>query len=210
MGGNAEMDKTSQHFAPAANNMDKYNAYQENFKKYNTAMKHEFYLEALWILYAMAEDRTSAFLYHLGFTNGKVRSKVCKRISEDARSIFRIEKGRNYGLDSLGGKTRNIMALLEWVQTETQENESDFKKAVREKFSAFGELSVLRETVSKLDAWRGKRNELAHGLLTKDYAVVSQHLKTLVEDAHKTVRDFDGAVRKIKKGKNIRTKLNLQ
>ena len=73
-------------------NKEKGVSYKENFKRYNKAKASEFYLECLWILYAMLEDRSSAFLYYLGFTKSSNRNSVTtsKKIKPQVRQILNI------------------------------------------------------------------------------------------------------------------------
>ena len=76
-----------------ADNQEKGLSYKENFKRYKKAKASEFYLECIWILYAMIEDRTSSFLYYIGFTSEKNRSSVTgtKKIKKEIRKvIFKI------------------------------------------------------------------------------------------------------------------------
>ncbi len=58
---------------------DKQRTYQNNMQRYNAAMKHGFYFEALLIDYAMLEDRTRAFLYHIGCLSNREDRKPCKK-----------------------------------------------------------------------------------------------------------------------------------
>ena len=47
-------------------NNQKYNNYREQFKRLDRSLKNEFYLEALFIEYAIIEDRTESVLKHAG------------------------------------------------------------------------------------------------------------------------------------------------
>lgn len=109
-------------------------SYKENFKRYNKAKASGFYLECLWILYAMIEDRTSAFLYYIGFTSEKKRSSVTgsKKIKKDIRDILKIEKeGQNikYKFDSISGKFSRIKEILSWRKKE-HEASTEYQKAL--------------------------------------------------------------------------------
>lgn len=46
---------------------EKYFNYKEQFERLNRAMRNEFYLEAIFIEYAILEDRTKSVLEHGGF-----------------------------------------------------------------------------------------------------------------------------------------------
>ena len=45
---------------------EKYRNYKEQFERLNKALKNEFYLEAIFIEYAILEDRTESVLRHAG------------------------------------------------------------------------------------------------------------------------------------------------
>ena len=47
-------------------NMQKYENYKEQFKRLNKAMNYQFYLEAMFIAYAIIEDRTESIIRHAG------------------------------------------------------------------------------------------------------------------------------------------------
>jgi len=47
-------------------NMEKYRNYAELFPRLGDAVEKEFYLEAIFIAYAIVEDRTESLLRHLG------------------------------------------------------------------------------------------------------------------------------------------------
>ena len=47
-------------------NIQKYENYREQFKRLNRAMKEQFYLEAIFISYAILEDRTESILRYEG------------------------------------------------------------------------------------------------------------------------------------------------
>ena len=48
------------------NNMQKYKNYKEQFKRLKKAFDYEFYMEAIFIEYAIMEDRTEAILRYEG------------------------------------------------------------------------------------------------------------------------------------------------
>lgn len=70
-----------------ADNIEKGLSYKENFKRNNKAKASVFHLECLWILYAILEDRTSAFLYYLGFTSDEKRSSATGRKKSSSRFV---------------------------------------------------------------------------------------------------------------------------
>lgn len=80
-------------------NMQKYENYKEQFKRLNKAMNNRFYLEAIFISYAIMEDRTESILRHAGkweqcvkrSRNGApgIHSKInsIKKLAEQKKSL---------------------------------------------------------------------------------------------------------------------------
>ena len=58
-----EPDKRGRSAVPA-DNMQKYENYKEQFKRLNRALASGFSLEAIFISYAILEDRTESILRH--------------------------------------------------------------------------------------------------------------------------------------------------
>lgn len=79
-------------------NMQKYENYKEQFKRLNMAMSHNFYLEAIFICYAIMEDRTESILRHAdewekfenkskGFVTIKAKINRIKKLAEQRGTI---------------------------------------------------------------------------------------------------------------------------
>lgn len=195
-----------------ADNTEKGLSYKENFKRYNKAKASEFYLECLWILYAMLEDRTSAFLYYLGFTSDKKRSSATgsKKIKQQVRQILQMtENNAKYKFDTISGKLSRIAEVITWSKTVDGEI-SDYQIAVK---NAVNIISDNEDFISALaylnDEWRDKRNQLTHSLFNKDPDTVITELKSLIEKGYIAVRVFDNAVAQLKKEK-IRNQFKIQ
>ena len=204
---------TSNNLIPiVSSNQEKWASYSQNFQRYNRAKKSEFYLECLWILYAMLEDRTSSFLFYLGFTSNKKRSSVTgsKEIKKEVRDILKmVDSKEKYRFDSMYGKCERIQQLLLWSNTEVNADTS-YKEAVLCALSPLAERKELNEALDYLNGeWRDKRNQLTHALFIKNPNAVVFELKPLVESGYKAVRVIDAAVREIKK-KDIRSKFKIQ
>lgn len=54
---------------------EKYRNYTEQFSRLNRALKNEFYLEAIFIEYAILEDRTESVLRHAGLWEAYMKGK---------------------------------------------------------------------------------------------------------------------------------------
>lgn len=194
------------------NNCEKRDAYNENVKRYNKALKNEFYFEAIWIMYAILEDRTSSFFYHLGFTQTDNRNNIIrkKEIKKQIREIFKMkEREKNYQLVKLSGKILRIQNLLEWSKNEENAN-TQYKKEIRKVLlNVFSDEEFLKNLNYLNDNWREKRNELTHALLIKNIDSVKGELKPLAEKGKDIFNIIDKKVKKIKNAK-IREKFNLK
>lgn len=195
-----------------ADNKEKGLSYKENFKRYKKAKESEFYLECLWILYAMLEDRTSSFLYYLGFTGEKKRSSATgnKRIKPQIRRILHmVEPNEKYRFDSISGKLSRIIEVIEWSKIPDEET-TDYQSAIRKAVKNLADNEDLRKALDYLnDEWRDKRNQLTHSLFNKDPDTVVAELRPLVEKGYVAVRVLDSSISQLKKEK-IRIRFRIQ
>ena len=59
---------------------EKYRNYKEQFDRLNKALKNEFYLEAIFIEYAILEDRTESVLHHACLWDSYMKGKKMANI----------------------------------------------------------------------------------------------------------------------------------
>ena len=193
-------------------NKEKGASYKENFKRYKKAKESECYLECLWILYAMIEDRTSSFLYYIGFTSEKKRSNATgsKKIKAEIRMILEMEQqDAKYRFDSLSGKLARIKKVLEWSKKEDVVF-SDYQKALIRTLQPVADSPDFAKALNYLyEEWRDKRNQLTHSLFNKNPSAVITELRPLVENSYTAARQLDVAVRGIKKSR-IRARFKIQ
>lgn len=190
---------------------EKEQTYRKNIDNFNKARKSGFYYQCLWIVYAMAEDRTSALLYYLGFTNAD-RRKVTgtKRIKKDIREIFGIGDNKKYSFDSMRGKVTRIHELMDWSRG-SHDGLSEYRAAVQDCVtSVLAEDEKFCRAMDYLSReWIEKRNELVHALFNKKSELAESELEALVEASYAAVRDIDNAVGRLKR-KNLRKKFKIQ
>lgn len=195
-----------------ADNQEKGLSYKENFKRYNKAKASEFYLECIWILYAMIEDRTSSFLYYIGFTSEKKRSSVTgtKKIKKEIRDVLVMEQpNAKYKFDTLSGKLTRIKELLIWCKKD-HEDLSDYQKALVKALQPVADNLEFNKALNYLETeWRDKRNQLTHSLFNKDPGAVVAELLPMVENGYVAARQLDATIREIKKS-TIRSKFKIQ
>lgn len=195
-----------------ADNQEKGLSYKENFKRYKKAKASEFYLECIWILYAMIEDRTSSFLYYIGFTSEKNRSSVTgtKKIKKEIRDVLVMEQpNAKYKFDTLSGKLTRIKELLIWCKKD-HEDLSDYQKALVKALQPVADNLEFNKALNYLETeWRDKRNQLTHSLFNKDPGAVVAELLPMVENGYVAARQLDATIREIKKSA-IRSKFKIQ
>lgn len=193
-------------------NKEKGISYKENFKRYNKAKASKFYLECLWILYAMIEDRTSSLLYFIGLTSERKRSTATgtRKIKNEIREIFGMEQANaKYKFDTISGKLSRIQELLVWCKLE-HETLSDYQKVLVKVLIPIANAAEFNAALKYLESeWHDKRNQLTHSLFNKNPDAVLAELLPLVENGYTAARQLDAQIREIKKA-NIRAKFKIQ
>lgn len=66
-------------------NMQKFHNYQTQFTRLKKAMREEFYLEAIFICYAIMEDRTESILRHTGKWDAFMKNRKGHNVTIDAK-----------------------------------------------------------------------------------------------------------------------------
>lgn len=179
-------------------------SFKENFKRYNKAKASGFYLECLWILYSMLEDRTSAFFYYLGFASSKNRNTVTgsKKIKVQVRQILNMtDSTAKYKFDTISGKLSRISQIIAW-SVAVDDDLTDYQKVIKNIVEVISTNQDFLDALEYLnDEWRDKRNQLMHSLFNKNPGNVSLELKSLVEKGYTAARIIDKAVSQVKKEK---------
>ena len=90
-------------------NSQKHDAYTEQMGRLNRALKSEFYLEAIFIEYAVVEDRIESVLRHSGKFNPEKHNTLDKKLSK-LSEMQRAKNGlvRKYFSDEL------IRTIYDW------------------------------------------------------------------------------------------------
>jgi len=194
-------------------NAEKYDLFKLHLARFKKARQQEFYFEMLWILYAMFEDRTSAFLYYIGFvTENRQKVVAAKNIQQSIRGVLGFGEKANVDFGTLNNKTTAIKKATAWAQKGAAAD--DFQK----------ELKVLMNRkpinspefvkfLDEIDYWRNKRNELTHALFSVSNYETVKDLKPLTEQGYELARALDkavGALRLRSRKNNIREKFNLK
>jgi len=194
-------------------NADKYDAYKLLMARYKKANRQDFFFEMLWILYAMFEDRTSAFLYYIGFV-AEDRKKVvgAKNIQKSIREILKLGEKANFDFGTLYGKTTTIKKVAKWMQngSVSDDYQKELKMLLNRKAINSPEFFQCLEGI---DFWRDKRNGLTHALFSVHSYETAKELKPLTEQGYQLARTLDNAVSALRKRdqqNSIREKFNLK
>ena len=134
-------------------NIQKFYNYQTQFSRLKKALAAEFYLEAIFICYAIIEDRTESILRHLGKWEAYEKSRKGRTLNLDSkiRYIQKIAEEKN----SLAHKylaDGTLQRIWEWKEDRNRMIHALLKQALSD-----GELAALAAT----------GNELACNLRTK-------------------------------------------
>ncbi len=191
------------------NNNQKYLSIKDANDRFNKAYKYEFYYECLWIAYALLEDRTDAFFYHIGFLD-RNRHGVDKKTKETVIRLLNIDKANpRYNFSKLFYKLDYMNELFNWVQNE-DDVLNNYEKELRRVLTKYINNDEFLNTISYLNSeWRDIRNELTHGLCNKKVDAVSIRLKELAYNGHNCFKVMNKVVRNIKNN-HIRKKFKMQ
>lgn len=198
--------------APITSNMEKKTTYQKQMERFKRAKAGSFHLEAIFILYALIEDRLSAFLFHAGITNG-TRQKFTRNARVRPLLISTItELSANApNLRTISKKIKTCRELLMW-SAEYSVNEPALtyldvlcKQIIRTK----GKDNLI-PTLIRIEEWCACRNELVHALLNKKVEDQEEVLQALVlegEDCNRVLQNF---VKSFKSRNMVRKTFNIQ
>lgn len=202
----------------AKNREEKEKIYEIQFKKYNIAIKNQFYLEAISIVYAICEDKLKSFLYLSGCINRNL--EVTKKYRKILRQIWKLDEKRKFGINKISNKRTYILNMLNWVKSENlklnfnnitnAKVQETFAFKLREKISKDVDINRLTNTINILENWCELRNEIIHGLLNKNPNELDKNLEKCATDGFKLAKELETIVEQYEEGNNIRKELNIQ
>jgi len=194
-------------------NADKYDLFKSLMARYKKANQQGFYFELLWILYAMFEDRTSAFLYYIGFVT-EDRKKVVgdKDVQKSIREVLKLGEKASFDFGTLYGKTLSIKKAAAWSQgaAASGEYQKELKTLLNRKAITGPEFL---KCLDGIDFWRDKRNGLTHALFSVKSYETAKDLRPLAEQGYQLARTLDKAVTALRnrdRKNSIRTKFKLK
>lgn len=176
---------------PVEDNYDKQNTYVVLNDKLTKAKEEGYYYEAMFIVYAMIEDRLSSTLYYAKATLQSEKKTIFNPETKDImKNLFysenQIDRERiKVNFNHISHKRLMLEALIKWslrVTTESKLHE-DIKKILKDTENY---LSTLKE----LDEWCDYRNQLIHDIFNKNMQSVNDEIKEQIDKGYKVAREL--------------------
>jgi hypothetical protein len=198
--------------APITSNMEKKTAYQIQMERFKRAKAGGFHLEAIFIIYALIEDRLSAFLFHAGVTNS-TREKIARngKVRPYLDRTLTVLNTRQPSIRNVSAKIKLIKELMEW-STDYSVNEPtlNYLDALYKQINRTAGRDQMIETLTRIEGWCASRNELVHALLNKKVENQEEILQALVAEGEACNRSLQNFVKSFKVRNTLRKTFNIQ
>ncbi len=198
--------------APVTSNLEKKTAYQIQMERFKRARAGGFHLEAIFILYALMEDRLSAFLFHAGVTNA-TRQKITRngKVCPYLDSTLTVLNTKQPSICNVSAKIKLIKELLEW-STDYTVNEPmlNYLDYLCKQINRTTGRDQIIDTLIRIEGWCASRNELVHALLNKKVDNQEEMLQALVAEGEACNRQLQNFVKSFKVRNTLRKTFNIQ
>lgn len=181
----------------------------ERFKRAKAA---GFHLEAIFVLYALIEDRLSAFLFHAGITNS-TREKITRntKVRPHLDSTLKVPNTRQPSIRNVSAKIKMIKEMLAWSEAyKINEPVLNYLDALSKQINRTAGKDQMIETLTRIEGWCASRNELVHALLNKKVENQEEMLQALVAEGEACNRLLQNFVKSFKVRNSLRKKFNIQ
>lgn len=190
---------------PVEDNYDKQSTYTILIDQLNKAKEEGYYFEAMFLAYAMIEDRLSSILYYAKATIQNEKKTVFNPETKDImKQIFiqenNIDKNKFYfDFNKVSHKRLMLEALIKWSQKEPTESKlhEDTKIILKD-------TKDYLTTLSNLDKWCDYRNQLIHDIFNKNMPSVNAEIKEQIDKGYKIARELINLANNVRnRAKNI-------
>ena len=186
---------------------EKEETYRKYLGKYHHAIKHECYLEAIMVEYAMLEDRLLAILHHLGIVSrNQPKLKVNKKYRERLIQLGGWKENCKIDLNKISTKMNVIKILVHNLDAE----EDGYYGMVRDILNQRIDKQAFDRLMENIELWCDVRNQYVHALMQKKYSALNDSLCIHAEKGMELARQVDQMVKIVKKNNTIRSKFNIQ
>lgn len=198
--------------APITSNMEKKTAYQIQMERFKRSKAGGFDLEAIFILYALIEDRLSAFLYHAGIANA-TREKITRntKVRPHLDSTLTVLTAKQPGIRNMSAKIKLVKELMAWSDCYTiNEPSLNYLDALCKQLSKTAGRDHMIDTLTRIEEWCVCRNELVHAFLNKKVENQEEVLQNLVTEGEDCNRSLQNFVKSFKVRNTLRKTFNIQ
>ena len=198
--------------APITSKMEKKTAYQIQIERFKRAKAGGFHLEAIFILYALIEDRLSAFLFHAGIANA-TREKITRntKVRPHLDNTLTVLTAKQPGIRNVSAKIKLVKELMAWSDCyPINEPSLNYLDALCKQVNRTKGKDGMIEVLSRIEEWCACRNELVHALLNKKVENQEVVLQNLVDDGESLNRSLQNFVKSFKVRNTLRKTFNIQ
>lgn len=194
-------------------NMDMYSNYKRNMARYNSAMKHKFYYEAMLIDYALLEDVTYEFLFHIGVFSDRSSRKVFKNIKTPLLNVVNSTFPENkkwdaIRVDMISYKLSIIQAVAEWTDGVYEYDHEDKYLVELRKAMESCDIKLLIDTCEYIRWWLKYRNEIMHSMMKNNINSMDAEIQDIALEGMAYYKTLSGQKNVVKKGR-IRKSVKL-
>ena len=206
----------SRKIKPVSTLADKHLTYTALCGNRTRAVKYGFYIESMHISYAILEDRTRSFFYHLGYLQSREEFCKCSRKTNDFfTEVFQsyvkshnLEK-KNKTINGFSNKLLLIRAVWEFTNNNDTctSISTQYFSLLKQRLEKIEDIYIL---LDKIDEWRECRNEVTHALANKTLLDLQEKLEEISNQGITLSKAFDNIVKIIKKDKKLRFYLKMK
>jgi len=198
--------------APVTSNMEKKTAYEIQMERFKRAKAGGFHLEAIFILYALIEDRLTAFLFHTGITND-TRDNIAENpsVKVQLKGTITNFNAKQSGIRTASAKIKLIKELLAWSACyPVNESARNYPEALCKQLNRTKGKEAMINTLTRIEDWCISRNELVHALMNKKVDNQDDLLQAMVEEGEACNRSLQNFVKSFKVRNALRKTFNIQ
>lgn len=208
---------------------EKQEVYTKEYQRLSRALKEGFYLEAIFISYAIVEDRFIAFLNHAGIVSRqKGKLAINREILPFIRKLLGKKESDAVRIKDISIKMEIVQKLIQLTEEEAALIDEKVKKTAEAKRILYlankgymtslqkqvaytVDVSIVLDMFEKMNPWRDERNQLIHALLNKKMKSSEEARKECAVKGKELSRRIDDAlVKPFKKNNRIRKQFNIQ
>jgi hypothetical protein len=206
------MVESNANLPRVSDNHEKSTAYKEAIGKYKQAIRSGFYLEAIFIDYAIFEDRLSSFLYYAGaLQSQRIKLTTNNKVKPFLTSLLSRGSLHRYDLKKISHKIQVVKLLLQFCLNEIPvESDGAYQVEIYKQIQKCSGAYTVLYSLPTISDWCQMRNELVHGLLNHNSGYLDPVLEGVADEGYVLGRQLDNFVKSFKIKNNIRLKFNIQ